>query len=133
MLLDILKILFYSYLFSFQALLITKFYWNLNWNNSSITFVLILVRTVAFLKSLSNKNHNKSIRWIPKSPKAPLVLLLWKSSRQVNEVLLKALFFYLLTNYMTVINIDPLHSSIICTDAFYNKMTIQFPNIIDVK
>lgn len=40
---------------------------------------------------------------------------------------------YLLTNYMTVIDIDPLHSSIICTDAFYNKMTIQFSNIIDVK
>ncbi len=33
---------------------------------------------------------------------------------------------YLLTNYMTVIDINPLHSSIICTDAFYNKMTIQF-------
>lgn len=40
---------------------------------------------------------------------------------------------YLLTNYMTVIDIDPLHSSLICTDAFYNKMTIQFTNIIDVK
>ncbi|AOY15934.1 3-oxoacyl-ACP synthase [Bacillus sp. ABP14] len=40
---------------------------------------------------------------------------------------------YLLTNYMTVIDINPLHSSIICTDAFYNKMTIQFSNIIDVK
>lgn len=40
---------------------------------------------------------------------------------------------YLLTNYMTVIDIDLLHSSIICTDAFYNKVTIHFPNIIDVK
>ncbi|KOS26701.1 3-oxoacyl-ACP synthase [Bacillus anthracis] len=40
---------------------------------------------------------------------------------------------YLLTNYMTVIDIDPLNSAIICTDAFYNKMKIQFSNIIDVK
>ncbi|PES23494.1 3-oxoacyl-ACP synthase, partial [Bacillus thuringiensis] len=30
---------------------------------------------------------------------------------------------YLLTNYLTVIDINPLNSSIICTDAFYNKMT----------
>ncbi|APT26676.1 YolD-like family protein [Bacillus anthracis] len=40
---------------------------------------------------------------------------------------------YLLTNYMTVIDIYPLHSSIICTDAFYNTMKLQFSNIIDVK
>ncbi|ASL62717.1 YolD-like family protein [Bacillus cereus] len=39
---------------------------------------------------------------------------------------------YLLSNYMTVVDIDP-STTIICTDAFYNKMTIQFSNIIDVK
>ncbi|WP_227495313.1 YolD-like family protein [Bacillus cereus] len=40
---------------------------------------------------------------------------------------------YLLSSYMTVVDIDPLNSAIICTDAFYNKMTLQFSNIIDVK
>lgn len=39
---------------------------------------------------------------------------------------------YLLSNYMTVVEIDP-STTIICTDALYNKMTIQFSNIIDVK
>ncbi|HDR7657942.1 TPA: YolD-like family protein [Bacillus wiedmannii] len=42
---------------------------------------------------------------------------------------------YLLSSYMTVvdIDIDPLNSTVICTDAFYNKMTLQFSNITDVK
>ncbi|ACK62244.1 YolD-like family protein [Bacillus cereus group sp. MYBK59-1] len=40
---------------------------------------------------------------------------------------------YLLTNYMTIIDIDPLNSAIICTDAFYNKLTLQFSDILDVK
>ncbi|MDR4905092.1 YolD-like family protein [Bacillus mycoides] len=40
---------------------------------------------------------------------------------------------YLLSSYMTVIDIDPLNSAVICTCAFYNKMTLQFSNIIDVK
>ncbi|MBJ8095927.1 YolD-like family protein [Bacillus thuringiensis serovar andalousiensis] len=40
---------------------------------------------------------------------------------------------YLLTNYMTVIDIDPLNNAVICTDAFYNKITLQFSNIVDVK
>ncbi|HDR4407849.1 TPA: YolD-like family protein [Bacillus cereus] len=40
---------------------------------------------------------------------------------------------YLLTSYMTVVGIDQQHSAIICTDAFYNKMKLQFSNIIDVK
>ncbi|OFD00272.1 hypothetical protein BTGOE6_43110 [Bacillus wiedmannii] len=31
---------------------------------------------------------------------------------------------FLLTNYMTVVDIDPLNKSIICTDAFYNNMTL---------
>lgn len=39
---------------------------------------------------------------------------------------------YLLSSYMTVVDIDPLNSAVICTDAFYNKMTLQFSNIIDV-
>ncbi|AGE81700.1 YolD-like family protein [Bacillus thuringiensis] len=40
---------------------------------------------------------------------------------------------YILSNYMTVTNIDPSNSTVICTDAFYNKMKLQFSNIIDVK
>lgn len=40
---------------------------------------------------------------------------------------------YLLSSYMTVVDIDPLNSAVICTCAFYNKMTLQFSNIIDVK
>ncbi|MDK7443484.1 YolD-like family protein [Bacillus paranthracis] len=40
---------------------------------------------------------------------------------------------YLLSSYMTVVDIDPSNSAVICTDAFYNKMKLQFPNIIDVK
>lgn len=40
---------------------------------------------------------------------------------------------YLLNSYMTVVDINPLNSAVICTDAFYNKMTLQFSNIIDVK
>ncbi len=40
---------------------------------------------------------------------------------------------YLLSGYMTVVDIDPLNSAVICIDAFYKKMTLQFLNIIDVK
>ncbi|HFU7078518.1 YolD-like family protein [Bacillus cereus] len=40
---------------------------------------------------------------------------------------------FLLTSYMTVIDIDPLNKSIICTDAFYNNMTLKFIDIIDTK
>ncbi|BCA37284.1 hypothetical protein BwiPL1_56660 (plasmid) [Bacillus wiedmannii] len=40
---------------------------------------------------------------------------------------------YILSSYMTVVGIDQQYSTVICTDAFYNKMTLQFPNIIDVK
>ncbi|MGN4506451.1 YolD-like family protein [Bacillus cereus group sp. MYBK58-1] len=40
---------------------------------------------------------------------------------------------YLLSSYMTVVDIDPSNSAVICTDAFYNKMKLQFYNIIDVK
>ncbi|PHB04970.1 hypothetical protein COE81_20195 [Bacillus wiedmannii] len=34
---------------------------------------------------------------------------------------------------MTIIDIDPPNSSIICTDAFDNKMKLKFSSIIDVK
>ncbi|MCU4897781.1 YolD-like family protein [Bacillus cereus] len=40
---------------------------------------------------------------------------------------------YLLSSYMTVVGIDQQHSAIICTDAFYNKIKLQFSNIIGVK
>ncbi|EOO04816.1 hypothetical protein IAW_05929 [Bacillus cereus str. Schrouff] len=42
---------------------------------------------------------------------------------------------YLLSSYITVVNIDldSLNTTFICTDAFYNKMTLQFSNITDVK
>ncbi|MDG1570426.1 YolD-like family protein [Bacillus cereus] len=40
---------------------------------------------------------------------------------------------YLLSSYMTVVGIDQRNSAVICTDAFYNKMKLQFSNIIDVK
>lgn len=40
---------------------------------------------------------------------------------------------YLLSSYMTVVGIDQKNSAVICTDAFYNKMKLQFSNIIDVK
>ncbi|MDY7964456.1 YolD-like family protein [Bacillus thuringiensis] len=40
---------------------------------------------------------------------------------------------YLLSSYMTVVDIDPSNSAVVCTDAFYNKMKLQFANVIDVK
>ncbi|KXY38614.1 3-oxoacyl-ACP synthase, partial [Bacillus cereus] len=40
---------------------------------------------------------------------------------------------YVLSSYMTVVDIDPPNSAVICTDAFDNKMKLQFSNIIDVK
>ncbi|MEJ9263174.1 YolD-like family protein, partial [Bacillus thuringiensis] len=40
---------------------------------------------------------------------------------------------YLLSSYMTVVDIDPPNSAVISTDAFYNKMKLQFYNIIDAK
>lgn len=38
---------------------------------------------------------------------------------------------YLLSSYMTVVDIDPPNGAVICTDAFYNKIKLQFSNIID--
>ncbi|QDD87439.1 hypothetical protein FORC087_656 (plasmid) [Bacillus cereus] len=40
---------------------------------------------------------------------------------------------YLLSSYMTVVGIDQQNSAVICTDAFCNKMKLEFSNIIDVK
>jgi hypothetical protein len=40
---------------------------------------------------------------------------------------------YILTNYYTVVDIDPLEKVVICTDAFRNKRTFKFINIIDVE
>ncbi|QWH26558.1 YolD-like family protein (plasmid) [Bacillus mycoides] len=40
---------------------------------------------------------------------------------------------YLLSSYMAVIYIDSLNSTVLCTDAFYNKMTPRFSNIIGVR
>ncbi|EJR55512.1 hypothetical protein IK3_05606 [Bacillus toyonensis] len=40
---------------------------------------------------------------------------------------------YLLSGYMTVVDIDPSTSAVICTDACYNKLKLQLANIIDVK
>ncbi|WP_340031357.1 YolD-like family protein [Bacillus tropicus] len=40
---------------------------------------------------------------------------------------------YILTNYYTVVDIDPLEKVVICTDAFRNKCTFKFINIIDVR
>lgn len=37
------------------------------------------------------------------------------------------------TNYYTVADIDPLEKVVICTDAFRNKRTFKFINIIDVE
>ncbi|EDX54263.1 conserved hypothetical protein (plasmid) [Bacillus cereus W] len=40
---------------------------------------------------------------------------------------------YLLSSYMTFVDIDPPNSAVICTDAFHNKMPLKFANIIAVK
>ncbi|SFI40286.1 MULTISPECIES: YolD-like family protein [unclassified Bacillus (in: firmicutes)] len=40
---------------------------------------------------------------------------------------------HLLTSYITVIDIDPLNKSVVCTDAFYNKFTFKFIDIVDVQ
>ncbi|MBO1578177.1 YolD-like family protein [Bacillus sp. XF8] len=40
---------------------------------------------------------------------------------------------YVLTSYMTVIDIDPLEKKVICTDAFHYKNTFEFIDIIDTE
>ncbi|OQR57132.1 3-oxoacyl-ACP synthase [Bacillus sp. CDB3] len=39
---------------------------------------------------------------------------------------------YLYKNYITVININPLNETIICTDAFCNKRMFKFGDVIEV-
>ncbi|PGZ17088.1 3-oxoacyl-ACP synthase, partial [Bacillus cereus] len=39
---------------------------------------------------------------------------------------------YLYKNYITVININPINETIICTDAFYNKRMFKFVDVIEV-
>ncbi|MED0996294.1 YolD-like family protein [Bacillus mobilis] len=40
---------------------------------------------------------------------------------------------YILTNYMTVVDIDPLKKEVICTGAFHHKNTFKFIDLIDVE
>lgn len=40
---------------------------------------------------------------------------------------------HVLTSYMTVVDIDPLNKSIICTDAFYKRIVLKFMDIIATK
>ncbi|PDZ70998.1 YolD-like family protein [Bacillus pseudomycoides] len=40
---------------------------------------------------------------------------------------------YVLTSYMTVIDIDPKRKNVICTDAFYHESTFNFIDIIAVE
>ncbi|EJP85746.1 YolD-like family protein [Bacillus cereus] len=81
------------------------------------------------------KEKNKVARPILTSEEKELVENLLLCSLLSEEEILITYYEdgYLLTNYMTVIDIDPLNSAVICTDAFYNKVTLRFSNIIDVK
>ncbi|NKW95866.1 YolD-like family protein [Bacillus toyonensis] len=38
---------------------------------------------------------------------------------------------YLLSSYMTVVDIAPSNNAVICTDASYNKMKLRFSNMIN--
>ncbi len=40
---------------------------------------------------------------------------------------------YLLNGYMTVIDIDPLNSALICTDVFYHRVALVFLILLLVK
>ncbi|MFJ8529125.1 YolD-like family protein [Bacillus sp. NPDC094106] len=40
---------------------------------------------------------------------------------------------YVLTNYITVIHINPMKQTVTCTDAFYHISTLKFIDIIDIK
>lgn len=81
------------------------------------------------------KEKNKVARPILTSEEKELVENLLLCSLLSEEEILITYYedSYLLTNYMTVIDIDPLNSAVICTDAFYKKVTLQFSNIIDIK
>ncbi|WP_377865161.1 YolD-like family protein [Bacillus sp. R86525] len=39
---------------------------------------------------------------------------------------------YLYKNYITVVNINPINETIICTDVFYNKRMFKFVDVIEV-
>ena len=39
---------------------------------------------------------------------------------------------YLLSSYMTVVDIDPSNSAVICTDAFYNQRIFKFCDVIEI-
>lgn len=39
---------------------------------------------------------------------------------------------YLYKNYITVVDINPLNETIICTDAFHNKRMFKFGDVIEV-
>ncbi|TKI81276.1 YolD-like family protein [Bacillus mycoides] len=39
---------------------------------------------------------------------------------------------YLYKNYITVVNINPINETIICTDAFHNKQIFKFVDVIEV-
>ncbi|AGG04855.1 hypothetical protein H175_233p001 (plasmid) [Bacillus thuringiensis serovar thuringiensis str. IS5056] len=81
------------------------------------------------------KEKNKVARPILTSAEKELVENLLLCSLLSEEEILITYYEdgYLLTNYMTVIDIDSLNSAVICTDAFYNKMKLQFYNIVNVK
>ncbi|MGX5586018.1 YolD-like family protein [Bacillus thuringiensis] len=81
------------------------------------------------------KEKNKVARPILTSEEKELVENLLLCSLLSEEEILITYYEdgYLLTNYMTVIDIDSLNSAVICTDAFYNKMKLQFYNIVNVK
>ncbi|CUB40221.1 MULTISPECIES: YolD-like family protein [Bacillus cereus group] len=81
------------------------------------------------------KEKNKVARPILTSEEKELVENLLLCSLLAEEEILITYYEdgYLLTNYMTVIDIDPFNSAVICTDSFYNKVTLRFFNIIDVK
>ncbi|HEK9100168.1 YolD-like family protein [Bacillus pfraonensis] len=40
---------------------------------------------------------------------------------------------YVLTSYMTVVDIDPLKKEVICTDAFHYKKRFTFIDVIDIE
>ncbi|PGL79332.1 3-oxoacyl-ACP synthase [Bacillus sp. AFS054943] len=39
---------------------------------------------------------------------------------------------YLYKNYITVVDINPINETIICTDAFHNKRMFKFGDVIEV-
>ncbi|GMR69004.1 YolD-like family protein [Bacillus sp. MN7755] len=81
------------------------------------------------------KEKNKIARPILTSEEKELIENLLLCSLLSEEEILITYYEdgYILSSYMTVVDIDPLNTAVICTDAFYKKMTLQFSNILDVK